>query len=189
MAWGSLLRCLAIAALLPPLSGCLDSPDEEDLWTRLDILSVEPLSHPKLVRGETVTVRITGRVIYRSILTGAVALEVRRSDSIGYGEVRLEDDRNRLGVLHDINKILDNSSVVSSVSRSVTGWDHLIHEMEFTFDVQVPSVSSAGGVYAVFYLGEANEMELPNGEEVTVIEAFDFEETRVLPAGVELVAE
>ena len=190
---GLFFRSLAIAALLPSLSlslsGCLDAPDEDDLWTRLDIESVEPLSHEKLVRGETVSVRVRGSVTYRSIITGAVALEIRQSDNVGYGEVRLEDDRNRLGVLHDVNLILENSRVVSAVSRNVAGWDHLIHQMDFEFDVRLPADSGRGGVYAILYLGEANEVELPNGEEVTVVTAFDFEERHILPTGVELVPE
>jgi len=163
-------------------AGCLGEPGIEDRWTRLDILDVQPPVE-ELTPGASVTLNVRGAVTYRSILTGTVAMEIRSS---GEPMDLFFNEADRLGTAIGIEAFLENSSVLVGDTRSVTGFDHLIQEIDFTLDVAVPSVSE-GPVALVFYFGDGETIELPSGEEVVLVKPFSSEERHVLPGGVMIV--
>lgn len=181
LSWRS--RTQVLAWVLAPLCvGCLGEPDVDDRWTRLDVLAPDPVA---MIEGETLNV--TGAITYRTILTGDVIAELRISDVVGYDAVNLTPEADRMGVLEDVELILSNSQTVESAFFRVTGWDHLIQELQFQFDASaLPTDLGAGGMYVILYFGTVDDMELPDGSEVTVIEAADFRESEILPTGVEI---
>jgi hypothetical protein len=72
----------------------------------------------------------------------------------------------------------------------VTGWTHLIQEVDLEFDAAVPAATDSSGAYLsaflVTYLGEADEIELEDGSDSLVVTPFDIDEMEVLPIGMEL---
>jgi hypothetical protein len=166
------------------MSGCLGEPEIQDRWTRLDIFD-PPAVLP--VAPETSSLELHGQVIYRSVMTGFIVAEVRVSDTVPYGSVDFDPERDRVQLMDDVNLVLSNSSSAGFVSLPFAGWDHLIQDVNLTLDVSLPAPPAGGGVYLLFYLADGEEEELPSGEEILVITPFDFEAREVLPVGVELV--
>jgi hypothetical protein len=182
----ALVPAVAFALSLPlplALAGCLGEPGIEDTWTRLDLSS--PTAGESVAVGvDTLVVR--GEVVYRSILTGFIVAEVRVSDVIAPNMVNLDADAERMDVLDDVDRILQNSTSAGFGAVPFTGWDHLIQDVNVALAADVPAPPPGGGVYLVLYLADGEEVELPTGEEVLVIDPFDFRATEVLPMGVEL---
>lgn len=170
--------------LLLLLTGCLGEPGVEELWTRLDIAS--PTNGGALVV-EDGSVTVAGSITYRRILTGSVIVEVRVSDVIGPEDVNLDPAVPRMDALHDVETILSNSRAVGGTSMPVTGWDHLIHSFELTFEAGLPADPGPGAIFVLLYFGEVEEIETPSGGEQTVFHPADFEEMEILPAGAEIL--
>jgi hypothetical protein len=179
------MKRLFAALCFLSLAGCLSEPEIEDRWTILEVSSPARLS--PVAPGTAVSVTLKGEIIYRSVITGAIVAEVRVSDVLGPGDVNLDPEAPRMDVLRDVDRILANSVSAGFGVAPFTGWDHLIQDVEIAFTADIPAaVPSGGGVYLLFYLADAEEVELPTGEEIIVIDPFDFESKEVFPIGVEL---
>jgi hypothetical protein len=165
------------------LAGCLGEPGIEDTWTRLDLAS--PTAQDTVAVGPDSLV-VTGEVVYRSVLTGYIVAEIRVSDVIAPTMVNLDPDAERMDVLEDVDRILQNSTSAGFGAVPFTGWDHLIQDVTVSFSADIPAAPAGGGVYLILYLADGEEVELPTGEEILVIDPFDFRAREVLPAGLEL---
>jgi hypothetical protein len=163
-------------------AGCLGEPALEDRWTRLDLRDPLPAA-PDSTAADTLTVQ--GRVVFRSVITGAVIAEIRASDTVSYASVNLDPDAERGDLLRDVQAVLDNSTVLASATLPITGWDHLIRDMTLGLSWTRPATPPAG-LFLVFYLGTVEEMETPQGGEEIIITPFVFEDVEVLPMGMEL---
>jgi hypothetical protein len=177
---------LGVLVLCAP--GCLEAPELEDRWTRLDVIEVSTESSAPTKWGESVSLRARGRIIYRAVLTGAVAMELRYSDAIGFADVQLEEAGDRLAMTADIERILEGSTVLASASQPVTGFHKLIQEIDFELETRLPA-GPGGGLFLIFYFGEEEEVEGADGEMETVVRPVAFEAQEVLPGGRELVPE
>jgi len=175
---------LLLAAGMLAMSGCLGEPEIQDRWTRLDLFD-PPAVFP--VAPGTSSLDLEGQVIYRSVMTGFIVAEMRVSDTVPYGNVDFDPERDRLQLMDDVNLVLLNSTSAGFVALPFAGWDHLIQDVNLTVDIPVPAPPAGGGVYLLFYLADGEEEELPNGEEILVITPFDFQAREVLPVGVELM--
>jgi hypothetical protein len=173
---------LAAGACLS-LAGCLGEPGVEDTWTRLDLAS--PTGKDTVSVGPDSLV-VTGEVVYRSILTGFIVAEIRVSDVIAPTMVNLDADAERMDVLDDVDLILQNSTSAGFGAVPFTGWDHLIQNVTVGVSADIPAAPPGGGVYLLLYLADGDEVELPTGEEILVIDPFDFRSSEVLPTGLEL---
>jgi hypothetical protein len=177
-------RALSVLGMAT-LVGCLFKPEIEDRWTRFDLL--EPGSDPFEIPDTMTALAVRGRVTFRAIRTGDLIVEIRVSDSIGHNEVRLDREAPREEVLRDVNRVLAGSTSVAAASVLATGWDHLMREIDFSLPVDGAFAPDSGAAaYLLFYMGDAEEMENPDGTETTVFQPFDFEAMEILPAGVEL---
>jgi hypothetical protein len=70
----------------------------------------------------------------------------------------------------------------------VTGFDHLIHEVDLSFVASVPPAmfaggSATGGLYLLLYLGDGEEIELPSGADSLVVTPFVSSDVEVLHTG------
>lgn len=175
---------LPVLGLILAQTGCLGEPGIEDTWTRLDIKT--PDQGTDVTVGTGTAIHLEGEVVYRSILTGAIVAEIRVSDTVAPVQVDLGNTEDRVAVLEDVDRILQNSTSAGFGVVFFTGWDHLIQGVDIDFTADVPAAPPGGGVYLLFYLADAEEVELPTGEEILVIDPFDFQDTQVLPIGVEL---
>jgi hypothetical protein len=168
------------------LGGCLGEPKIEERWTILEVQSPDPLA--SVIPGTATSVTLQGEIIYRSILTGSIVAEVRVSDVLGSGDVNLDPDAPRMEVLQSVDDILLNSVSAGFGVIPFTGWDHLIQDVDITFTADIPAAAPpGGGIFLLFYLADADEVELPTGEEIIVIDPFDFQAQEVFPIGLELV--
>ena len=169
---------LSLFLLCALVSGCLWEPGVEDSWTKLDILAAEDFI--EYTPGQT-EVAFRGTVTWRSIITGHIIVEIRRSERVTYNRVHLGRDLPRDDVLTDVNKILQDSTPLGYTTVPVTGWDHLIREV----DLLIPTAAlpaEAEGLFLVFYLGDVETEEAVDGSEIEIITPFDFEEEQILPA-------
>lgn len=158
--------------LLVLASGCFDAPPLEDRWTRLDLDEVEWTTNATGGRA----LRVRGEVTYRAILTGTVALELRRSDTLGRDALHLKPDDDRRLMADDVTRLLSESSVLGGDARAVTGWDHLVQGFEF-------NVASAdtGGFFVVFYLGDGERVERDGASDTLLVTPWEVEAHEVLP--------
>lgn len=178
---------LLFAVFALGISGCLQEPEIEDRWTRLDINDVD-IESGLASWGQPVVVRARGSITYRTIQTGAVAMELRHSPSVLYDQVALTPDSPRLDRLHDVSRVLAESEVLATASVPVTGFDHLIQDLEFELEASLPA-NDGGSVFLVFYFGEEQEEEVAPDEVVTFVDPAEFEAEHILPDGLELVPE
>jgi len=181
---------LILAAIAVALNGCLGEPEIEDRWTRVDLVSTSLDGSGSIPVGSAVPISLRASVTYRSILTGAVIAEVRVSPTVRPGDVEIDPDAPRLEMAHDIANLLVNSTSAGMAVRQVTGWTHLIQEIDLAFDAAIPSATDSSGAFLsaflVTYLGEAEEIELEDGSDSLVVTPFDVDDMEVLPVGVEL---
>ena len=181
-----LRNCIALALALSAAS-CLEAPELEDRWTRLDVVDLSTEANAPTKWGEPVSIHARGRIMYRAVLTGAVAMELRYSDVLGFSDVQLEEESDRLAMTADIERILEGATVLAGASQPVTGFHKLIQEIEFDLEATLPP--GPGGLFVIFYFGEEEEVEGPGGEMETVVRPVEFEAYEVLPGGRELVPE
>lgn len=168
------------------LPGCLGAPEIEDRWTRLDVVEVEEGAVDPETEGPALRVR--GRITYRSILTGSLIMEIRSSETFGAKDLDLRDEADRLVATRQIVTLLEASGVQASATQVATGFDRLIQEVDFYFPGAVPTPGAGGSVFAVFYFGDVDEIDVPGEQEdIVVITARDFEAEHILP-GARLLA-
>jgi len=184
---GLLLGALGILGM----AGCLGEPELEDRWTRLDIVSSNLTGGERVAVGDSVAVNVRTAITYRSIITGFLVVELRASSQIGPGQVTLDEEAERIDMAHDIDRLLAGSVTAGRATRAITGWDHLIQELNLTFTGRVPaSVDSTGaaptGFFFVSYLAEGEEIELEDGSDSLVVTPFVSDDMEILPIGLEL---
>ena len=168
------------------LSGCLGEPEIEERWTRIDLQTPQPSS--PITPGTAVPITVAGEIVYRSIITGSIVAEVRVSTTIPTGSTILDPDVSRLELLDTVDHILVNSVSAGFGVIPFTGWDHLIQDINIPFTADIPAPGS-GTVFLLLYLADADEIELPTGEEVIVIDPFDHTAMEAFPVAIELIPE
>ncbi|MDX2473755.1 MAG: hypothetical protein QNL91_08580, partial [Candidatus Krumholzibacteria bacterium] len=88
-------------------------------------------------------------------------------------------------------QVLTNSVTIGRATRAVTGFDHLIQAVDFTFEANVPADLFAGdpdsvanrGLYLLLYLGEGDEVELEGNRDSLVVTPFPVDQYELLFTG------
>ena len=181
---GTVLLLLAVTGA----GGCFDAPKLEDRWTRVDLLGANVTASQALTPGSMQTFQLATTVTYRAIVTGYAVAELRASSVVPLTSVDLGANAPRLRMAQDIDRILLNSVSMGRTIRPVTGWDHLIQHIDFSFTAPVPaagdsSMSPSGGLYLLCYLGSGVKLELPSGADSIIVTPFNSEASQVLPVG------
>jgi hypothetical protein len=177
-----LMMFALFAAFLP---ACLDEPEIDETWTKLEFLSVTPGPRQASSAGQPVNVSLKGRITYRRILTGFVVAELRYSPTIAPSSVLLNPEEHTLNDAQDIDRILANSVTTGRATRAVTGFDHLMQDVNFAFSGGVPAgaASGTGGLYLLLYMGEGDEVEQEDGTDSLVVTPFRSTDREVLHTG------
>lgn len=181
-----LLLLLACAIAIP---GCLGKPKIEDRWTRVDVESSSLRQNQGVTSGTVVPISMSAAITYRKILTGVAVAELRAS-SLPANAVSLAPDADRLPMAEDIDRILANSVSMGRATREVTGWDHLIQRIDFTFDANVPAPTDSSGqgvgLFLLCYMGSGEKVERGDGTDTLIVTPFVSTQVEVLPVGLEL---
>jgi hypothetical protein len=183
-----------LAVLAWTSSGCLGEPKLEDRWTRVDLTGASLASGQSVPAGSTLPVQVGADITYRRIVTGYAVAELRASTTFGPGSLRMRPDADRLQMANDIDRLLATSVSMGRMTRAVTGWDHLIQHVDFTFTGLVPGstiTDSTGtgpvaGLFLVCYLGSGVKLELPSGADSIVVTPFPSNPYQILPVGLPL---
>jgi hypothetical protein len=177
------------AAVLPivgaiALGGCLGEPEVDERWTLLEMISVTPQPEQARTAGQPMNVSVQGRITYRDIVTGFLVAEVRYSPTIASTSVLLDKDEHTEECAASVDHVLANSVTAGRATRAITGWDHLMQDINLNFTAAVPpAVLTAGGLFLVLYLGEGEEIELENGEDSLVVTPFVSSQKEILHTG------
>jgi hypothetical protein len=193
----------ALGALLMLLPGCLGEPEIQERWTLLEILDAGPTDLAAYSVGAAATpVTVRARITYRELLTGFLVADLRACPAVTTDDTRLDRDDDPLAVARDVDFVLQNSVSVGADAVPVTGWDHLIQELDITFDGGLlaataadSSVASAGtgvvaasGLFLLLYFSDdVEEVELRSGEEIEVITPTFSTQRDILSAGIEIL--
>lgn len=169
-------------------SGCFDAPKIEDRWTRLDIKGANVTSFQPLTLGARESIAVSVDVTYRSILTGFAIADLRVSPTMTGASVSITPTSARLLMAQNIDTLLANSVSVGRATRAVTGWDHLVERMDFSFGANIPSIidstgAGGGGLFLVCYLGEGDRVRRLGMDDTLVVTPFKSAEYMVLPVG------
>ena len=178
----ALLACAVLAA------GCLGKPKIEDRWTRIDVEGSSLRPYQQVSAGRE-SVQVSTAITYRSILTGFAVAELRASASVTPASVQLDPDAPRLRMAQDIDNLLANSVTLGRGTRAITGWDHLIQRIDFSFGANIPAAgdtTAAGGVFLVCYLAQGDEVERADGTDTLIVTPFPSTPYEILPIGMEL---
>lgn len=183
---------LSLGALL--LGGCLEKPGIEDTWTRIDVLSSNVSQGEAFAPGAAPTISVRANVIFRRIVTGYAVTELRASSTIAVPGAEVNPSAPRLRMATDIDDILLHSVTAGRMTRAVTGWDHLIQTIDFSFTGAVPAtVDSAGvstgatsGLFLLTYLGSGEKIEHPDGSDTLIVTPFSSGPYQILPVGMVL---
>lgn len=175
-------------------SGCLGEPEVEDRWTRVDIAGSNLVSGQQVQAGSSIPVTVSADITYRRILTGFAVAELRASTTYSAANLMIRpNDDNRLRMANDIDRLLATSVSMGRMTRAVTGWDHLIQRIDFTFTGAIPGTvtDSTGtgpvaGLFLVCYLGSGREIELANGTDSVAVTPFGSNAYQILPVGLPL---
>lgn len=183
----SRLALAAVGAGL--LAGCFDAPKLEDRWTRVDIQSANVTAFQTLTLGAPESVSVQAAITYRQILTGYAVAELRVSPTMTPGSLPINPDATRLPMAEAIDSLLQHSVSIGRATRAVTGWDHLIQTLDFSFNAAVPVVldstgTTGGGVFLVCYLGSGDRVRRLGLADTIVVTPFKSAEYQVLPVGV-----
>ncbi len=171
-----------VAALA--LASCLGEPEVDERWTLLEMASVSPQPDQARSASQPLSVNVTGRVTYRDIVTGFMVAEVRYSPTLTPLSLPLDIDEHTEEYAASVDQILANSVTAGRGTRAVTGWDHLVQEVNFSFTTAVPpAVLTGGGLFLVLYMGSGDEIELANGEDSLVVTPFISRDREILHTG------
>lgn len=182
------LRVLALGALL--LTGCLGAPEIEDRWTRVDLLSSNLAARQVIPSGSLQPITMSTTITYRSILTGFAVADLRASSATAAAAVVLDTDAPREQMALDIDRILQTSVSLGRATRAVTGWDHLIQHVDFSFNGVGPALTDSAGapvsLFLLCYLGAGQTVERQGLTDTLIITPFRSSDYRILPVGLEL---
>jgi hypothetical protein len=173
-----MVSCLAVA-----LGGCLGEPDIDKRWTMVEFLAETPSPGDALPGGQAASVSVKGRITYRRILTGFVIAEVRYSPTLSATSVNLNPTEHDARNAESVDLILANSVTAGRATRIVTGFDHLMQEVDLSFTAQVPDSLYGGGLFLLLYMGEGEEIELPGGGDSLVVTPFVSSDQEILHTG------
>lgn len=188
-------RASAAAGLATALAlacgGCLGEPPLDERWTLLEFASAAPGVGTVVPADQSISVSVRGRITYRAIRTGFVVAELRYSDVLSPAMVSLDPQENTLENAQTIEYILANSVTAGRSTRAVTGFDHLVQEVDLGFSAPMPAgLTAAAGdsalsrsLFLVLYLGDGEEVELPAGRDSLVVTPFSVEDSQVLFTG------
>ncbi len=187
-------RAMRPAATLPAVLaalfafGCvLDEPTIDERWTLVEFLSMNPTPQQNVNATQPISVSVKGRITYRRIVTGFLVAEVRYSATISPQNVSLATDEHTLEIAQDVDRILANSVSTGRATRAVTGFDHLMQDLNLNFTAQVPAAlttpGAPGGLYLVLYMGEGEEIRLQNGTDSLVVTPFVSTSEEILHTG------
>jgi hypothetical protein len=188
-------RGLARAARLLPawlalglVAGCFDEPKIEDRWTRVDVTGSSLTPNQILPPSTSQTITVGADITYRRIVTGFAVAELRASSSVTDLSVTVSPTSPRVTMAQDIDRILAGSVTMGREARAVTGWDHLIQHIDFTFTGTTPAAgdTTARGLFLLVYMGSGNKIELQGGRDSIVVTPFLSEPAQILPVGMEL---
>jgi hypothetical protein len=172
----------AVGALA--LGSCLGEPDVDERWTLLEMVSVSPQPDQSRSASQPLSVTLKGRVTYREIVTGFMVAEVRYSPTIPPMMLPFDKDEHTEELASSVDQVLANSVTAGRATRAVTGWDHLMQDVDFTFTASVPpEVLTSGGLFLVLYMGSGDEIELANGEDSLVVTPFISSDREILHTG------
>jgi hypothetical protein len=178
-----LLGALAIA-------GCFDKPEIEDRWTRVDVQSSSPAPRQTLLPGSMQAINMQTTITYRAIVTGFVVAELRAGDSLASSQMPMDPGAPRVAMAQGIDVILAHSRSLGRATRAVTGWDHLIQPVDFTFNAATPagpdSTWSGSRLFLLCYLGSGERVERQGLPDSIIITPFVSSEHQVLPVGMDL---
>jgi hypothetical protein len=181
---------LLCASALGGCLGCLGKPEIEDRWTRLDVLSSTLRPGQTLAAGSSQPITVRTAITYRSILTGFAVTELRASASVSAADVRLDPDAPRVPMASAIDSILRASVSRGRATRAVTGWDHLIQEIDFGFVGSVPAATDSSGrplgLFLISYLAEGVEVRREDGSDSLIVTPLESTRYQILPVGIEL---
>lgn len=183
-----LVAMLPAALAVLVVAGCvLDDPEIDEQWTLVEFLSMQPTPQQSVSATQPLNVRVEGRITYRAIVTGFLVAEVRYSDSISPQNVALSTDEHTLAVAQDVDRILANSVSTGRATRAVTGFDHLMQDINLNFTAQVPAAlttpGAPGGLYLLLYMGSGEEIRLQNGTDSLVVTPFVSTDKEILHSG------
>jgi hypothetical protein len=186
---------LPLALLAWAASGCmgLEAPKLEDRWTRVDMPGASLAVGQAVTAGSTIPVQVSSDIIYRRIVTGYAVAELRASTTFTPAMLQLRPDGDRLRMANDIDQLLATSVSMGRMTRAITGWDHLIQHIDFSFSGVVPGTvtDSTGtgpvaGLFLVCYLGSGVKLELPSGADSIIVTPFPSNPNQILPVGLPL---
>lgn len=176
------------------LSGCLGAPRLEDRWTRVDILSSNAVPYQMIPVGSD-SFTVHARITYRTIVTGYAVAELRGSTTLLPTSVEIAPLAPRLPMAQGIDSVLSHSVSLGRMTRAITGWDHLMQELNLDFRATVPAVltdsSSTGpptGLFLLCYLGSGVKVERVNQPDTVIITPFGSSQYQLLPVGMSLTA-
>jgi hypothetical protein len=186
--WRRLGRLAPAWLALILVAGCFDEPKLEDRWTRVDVTSSSLTANQVLPPSSSQTITLDADITYRRIVTGFAVAELRASSSVTAADVVVTPDSPRLRMAQDVDRILANSVTMGRATRAVTGWDHLIQHIDFTFTGTTPAASDsmARGLFLLCYLGSGVRLERPNAPDSIIVTPFGSETYQILPVGMEL---
>ena len=183
-------RLLAFTLGSGLLAGCLGTPELEDRWTRVDLLSSNLAAGQTIAPGAVQPVTMSTTITYRSILTGFAVAELRASSATSAASVVLDTDAPREQMALDIDRILATSVSVGRATRAVTGWDHLIEHLDFSFSAVGPAQTDSTGapvsLFLLCYMGDGQRVERQGQADTIIVTPFVSTAYRILPVGLEL---
>ena len=170
------------------VTGCFDEPSIEDRWTRVDVTSSSLTPNQVVPPSTSQTITVGADITYRRIVTGFAVAELRASSSVTAASVVVAPESPRVTMAQDIDRILASSVTMGREARAVTGWDHLIQHIDFTFTGTTPAASDsmARGLFLLVYMGSGEKIELQGGRDSIVVTPFLSEPMQILPVGMEL---
>ncbi len=189
---GRTSRIVVITLGAIALGGCFDEPKIEQRWTRIDLTGSNLALGQSFTLGVRESISVRTSIVYRSIVTGYAVAELRASGSVSPASVDLRPDAPRLNMAQDVDRVLQNSITLGRGIRAVTGWDHLMQDITFSFSGVVPvgmdsiATGSAGGLFMVCYLGSGQRIERPGQPDTVIVTPFVSTARELLPVGLEL---
>ena len=184
---------LPIALSCALLAGCLTTPPVEESWTKLEILDVQ--SSAPTPEDSLGSVDVRARITYRAIVTGSIVADVRYIADPALvaelGATPLDAREPQLESAQRIDAIIQSSTSLGFAHQLVTGFDHLIQEIDlpiegdpFAADSSDSSVvvDSTGAFLLVLYMADVDEVELESGEEVLEVTPYFTTDLEILSA-------
>ena len=179
----SIVALLATVAALVYLVSCLGEPEIDERWTLIEMLDVTPPPGQAATGSQALNVTVKGRITYRKILTGFLVAEARYASSVPQTSVTMDPNEHTLAVTKYVDYVLANSVTAGRDTRAVTGFDHLMQDINLSFTASVPPDSAPGGLYLLLYMGDVVEIELANGQDSLVVTPFVSTQYEVLHTG------